>query len=100
MRQFRLQCIQTIIKRPLCNYPESYNSFLGGVRKVSHILEAMYPYMFVDGIWLKRSWGGVAQSVSVLVAIGVNKEGYREILSVWRKGAVKMRKAGEISFAI
>ena len=45
-------------------------------------LEAVYPYMFVDGIWLKRSWGGVVQSVSVLVAIGVNKEGYREILGV------------------
>lgn len=45
-------------------------------------LESMYPYMFVDGIWLKRSWGGVVQSVSVLVAIGVNKEGYREILGV------------------
>ena len=45
-------------------------------------LEAVYPYMFVDGIWLKRSRGGVVQSVSVLVAIGVNKEGYREILGV------------------
>lgn len=42
----------------------------------------MYPYMFVDGISLKRSWGGVFQSVSVLIAIGVNKEGYREILGV------------------
>ena len=39
-------------------------------------------YMFVDGIWLKRSWGGVVQSVLVVVAIGGNKEGYREILGV------------------
>lgn len=45
-------------------------------------LEPQYPYMFVDGIWLKRSWGGVVQSVSVLVAIGVNNEGYREIIGV------------------
>ena len=45
-------------------------------------LESEYVYMFVDGIWLKRSWGGEVQPVSVLVAIGVNKEGYREIIGV------------------
>jgi transposase-like protein len=36
----------------------------------------------VDGIWLKRSWGGEVQNVSVLVAIGVSTEGFREILGV------------------
>ena len=45
-------------------------------------LEAKYPYVFVDGIWLKRSWGGEVQSVSVLVAIGVSTSGFREILGV------------------
>lgn len=39
-----------------------------------------YPYVFVDCIYLKRSWGGEIQNVSVLVAIGVNRDGYREIL--------------------
>ena len=39
-----------------------------------------YPYVYVDGIYLKRSWGGEIQNVAVLVAIGVNNEGYREIL--------------------
>lgn len=39
-----------------------------------------YPYVYVDGIYLKRSWGGEIQNVAVLVAIGVNDEGYREIL--------------------
>lgn len=38
--------------------------------------------MLVDGIWLKRSWGGVVQSVLEHVAIGVNREGDREILGV------------------
>ena len=38
-----------------------------------------YPYVFVDGIYLKRSWGGEMASVSVLVAIGVSEDGYREI---------------------
>lgn len=36
--------------------------------------------MFVDGIYLKRSWGGEMTSVSVLVAIEVSEDGYREIL--------------------
>lgn len=39
-----------------------------------------YPYLFVDGIYLKRSWGGEFENCSVLIAIGVNKDGYREIL--------------------
>ena len=39
-----------------------------------------YAYVYVDGVYLKRSWGGEVQNVSVLVAIGVNQEGYREIL--------------------
>jgi transposase-like protein len=45
-------------------------------------LEKEYPYVFVDGIWLKRSWAGEVQTVSVLVAIGVNAMGFREVLGV------------------
>jgi putative transposase len=41
-----------------------------------------FPYVFLDGLWLKRSWGGEVKSVSVLVAIGVAQSGYREILAV------------------
>jgi putative transposase len=45
-------------------------------------IEGSYPYVYLDGIWLKRSWGGEYQNVSVLVAIGVNAAGYREVLGV------------------
>lgn len=45
-------------------------------------IEGEHPYVYLDGICLKRSWGGEVKNVSVLVAIGVNKEGYREILGV------------------
>jgi len=38
--------------------------------------------VFLDGLWLKRSWGGEVRNVSVLVAIGVAQSGYREILGV------------------
>lgn len=43
-------------------------------------LTSEYPYVYVDGVYLKRSWGREVQNVSVLVAIGVNSEGYREII--------------------
>jgi putative transposase len=39
-----------------------------------------YPYVYLDGIWLKRSWGGEVTNVAVLVAIGVDEEGYRDII--------------------
>ena len=41
-----------------------------------------FPYVFLDGIWLKRSWGGEVKNVSVLVAMGVAQSGYRQILAV------------------
>lgn len=34
----------------------------------------------VDGVYLKRSWGGEIQNVSILVAIGVSNDGCREII--------------------
>jgi transposase-like protein len=45
-------------------------------------IEGHYAYVFMDGVSLKRSWGGEMRNVSVLVAIGVDAEGYREILGV------------------
>jgi len=52
--------------------------------------------VYLDGIVLKRSWGGEVCNVSVLVAIGVNEYGYRKILGVC-EGA-KEDKAGWSSF--
>src|ERR1700723_2545574 len=45
-------------------------------------LVGTFPYVFLDGLWLKRSWGGEVKNVSVLVAIGVAQSGYRQILAV------------------
>jgi transposase-like protein len=45
-------------------------------------IEGNYPYVYLDGICLKRSWGGEVKNVSVLVAIAVNQAGYREVLGV------------------
>lgn len=46
----------------------------------SRPLERAYPYVYIDGIYLKRSWGDSFESVAVMVAIGVDDDGCREAL--------------------
>ena len=41
-----------------------------------------YPYVYLDGICLKRCWAGEVRNVSVLVAVGIGTDGYRTILGV------------------
>jgi len=48
----------------------------------SRPIENEHAYVYLDGIWLKRSWGGEIKNVAVLVAIGVNQYGDREVLGV------------------
>ena len=67
-------------------------------------LSGRYPYVYVDGVYLKRSWGGEIQNVSVLVAIGVNEDGCREIIGAaegmkedkesWRSFFVWLKQRG------
>ena len=45
-------------------------------------IEGAYPYVYLDGISLKRTWGGEVRNVAVLVAVGVGEDGYRDILGV------------------
>ena len=45
-------------------------------------LEGEWPYVFVDGVWHKRSWGGYAENAGVLVAIGVDADGHCEVIAV------------------
>jgi putative transposase len=59
-------------------------------------IEGEHPYVFLDGIVLKRTWGGVIRNISVLVAIGVSSEGFREILGVAE--GTKEDKVGWSSF--
>ena len=53
-------------------------------------------YVYLDGIVLKRSWGGDVKNVSVLAAIGVDSDGYRRILGV--SEGYKEDKAGWLGF--
>lgn len=43
-------------------------------------LKGSYPYVYVDGIYLKRNWGGEYENVAILVAMAVNEDGYREVI--------------------
>ena len=55
-----------------------------------------YPYVYVDGIYLRCNWGGEFENVAILVAIAVNEDGYREVLG----GAEGMKedKASWVNF--
>jgi putative transposase len=45
-------------------------------------IEGEYPYVYLDGIVLKRSWAGEIRNVAVLVGIGVGEDGYRKVLGI------------------
>ena len=45
-------------------------------------IEGEHPYVYLDGIVMKRTWAGEVRNVSLLVAIGVNADGYRDILGI------------------
>ena len=50
----------------------------------------------MDGIYLRRNWGGEYENVAVLVAIAVNEDGYREVLGAAE--GMKEDKASWVSF--
>ena len=52
-----------------------------------------YPYVYVDGIYLRRNWGGEYENVAILVAIAVNEDGFREVL-----GAAEGMKEDKVSW--
>ena len=45
-------------------------------------LTESYSYVYMDGIWLKRSWGGEVRNIAILIAVGVTSDGYRDIIGV------------------
>ncbi len=67
-------------------------------------IEGDFAYVALDGLWLKRSWGGEVKNVAVLVAVGVDGDGYRQILGVceglkedaesWRKFLRHLKERG------
>ena len=65
----------------------------GRIEKLLQIpIEGEFAYVFLDGIWLKRCWAGEVKNVSVLVAIGVDSLGYRQVLGV-KEGAKENKES-------
>ena len=52
----------------------------------SRTLEVEYPYVYLDGIYLKKNWGGTIENIAILVALGVNSAGNREIIGAAEGG--------------
>jgi len=45
--------------------------------------EQKYPFVIVDALVIKCRANNIVRAMSILVAYGVNKDGYREILGLW-----------------
>lgn len=57
-----------------------------------------YPYVYLDGIYLKRNWGGNYENVAVLVAMAVNSDGQREVIGAAE--GMKEDKESWLSFLV
>ena len=51
--------------------------------------ERAYPYLYLDATYLKVNWGQSVTNLALLVAGGVDEEGFREVLAVEVAGAEK-----------
>lgn len=52
--------------------------------------------MYVDGVYLRRNWGGGYQNVAILVTIAMNEDGYREVLGA-AEGMKEDKSSGSAS---
>ena len=44
--------------------------------------EKSYPYLYLDATYLKLRWGARVRSMALLVCVGVDEEGFREVLAI------------------
>ncbi len=51
--------------------------------------EKEYPYLYLDATYLKVRWGARVTSMALLAAVGVDEEGFREVLAVEVAGSEK-----------
>ena len=66
-----------------CGFATSRTDVLASIIRVSNrAIEGEFPYLYLDGVILKRSWAGEIRNVSVLVASGIATDGFRHILGV------------------
>jgi putative transposase len=51
--------------------------------------EKVYPYLYLDATYLKVRWGPRVTSMALLACVGVDEEGFREVLAVEVAGSEK-----------
>jgi putative transposase len=51
--------------------------------------EKSYPYLYLDATYLKVRWGAGVSSLALLACVGVDEEGFREVLAVEVAGGEK-----------
>jgi len=51
--------------------------------------EESYPYLYLDATYLKVRWGARVTSMALLACVGVDEEGFREVLAVEVAGSEK-----------
>ncbi|MBA2343742.1 MAG: transposase [Rubrobacter sp.] len=51
--------------------------------------EKEYPYLYLDATYLKARWGASVTSMALLACVGVDEEGFREVLAVEVAGSEK-----------
>ena len=51
--------------------------------------EQAYPYLYLDATYLKVRWGARVTSMALLVCVGVDEKGFREVLAVEVAGSEK-----------
>jgi len=51
--------------------------------------EKEYPYLYLDATYLKVRWGARFTSMALLACVGVDEEGFREVLAVEVAGSEK-----------
>jgi putative transposase len=49
----------------------------------------VYPYLYLDATYLKVRWGASVTSMALLACVGVDEEGFREVLAVEVAGSEK-----------
>src|SRR4051794_20879295 len=64
------------VSRPCAEIDERVNAFL------SRPIEGAWPYLWIDATYLKSRQAGRIVSVAVIIAVGVNTDGRREVLGV------------------
>ncbi len=52
-------------------------------------LEKAYPYLYLDATYLKVNWGTSVTNLALLACVGVDEEGFREVLAVEVAGTEK-----------